>query len=71
MLNLKPNMISDLKIYALNVFALATSLTSLDVAIKISTGTPINAKPMKKGKEVKDEYHEFRIPSDRLKCSPS
>ena len=35
MLNLKPNMISDLKIYALNGFALATSLTSLDVAIKI------------------------------------
>lgn len=35
MLNLKPHMISDLKIYALNVFALATSLTSLDVAIKI------------------------------------
>tara|TARA_R110000803_G_scaffold206759_1_gene274219 strand:- start:349 stop:522 length:174 start_codon:yes stop_codon:yes gene_type:complete len=35
MLNLKPHMISDLKIYALNGFALATSLTSLDVAIKI------------------------------------
>ena len=43
----------------------------LDVAIKTSTGTPIIAKPMKKGKEVKDEYHEFRIPNDRLKCSPS
>tara|TARA_R110000772_G_scaffold268646_1_gene397007 strand:+ start:160 stop:333 length:174 start_codon:yes stop_codon:yes gene_type:complete len=35
MFNLKPHMISDLKIYALNVGALATSLTNLDVVVKI------------------------------------
>ena len=35
MLNLKTETLTDLKIYALNIGAVATSLTNLDVALKI------------------------------------
>jgi hypothetical protein len=35
MLNLKPETLTDLKIYALNIGAVATSMTNLDVALKI------------------------------------
>jgi|TARA_B100000780_G_scaffold271925_1_gene233386 hypothetical protein len=35
MLNLKTETLTDLKIYALNIGAVATSMTNLDVALKI------------------------------------
>tara|TARA_B100000900_G_C20194765_1_gene559382 strand:- start:10 stop:189 length:180 start_codon:yes stop_codon:yes gene_type:complete len=35
MLNLKTEKLTDLKIYSLNIGALATSMTDIDVALKI------------------------------------
>ena len=35
MLNLKTETLTDLKIYALNIGAVATSMTNLDVALKV------------------------------------
>tara|TARA_B100000214_G_scaffold257319_1_gene189716 strand:+ start:18616 stop:18789 length:174 start_codon:yes stop_codon:yes gene_type:complete len=35
MLNLKTNKLTDLKIYSINIGALATSMTDIDVALKI------------------------------------
>jgi hypothetical protein len=42
-----------------------------ETTTKISTGIPMSAIMVKNGIEVMDEYHEFLMPNERLKCSPS